>query len=309
MPDLATSHTHREHDERTGLLLALAGFALLSCGDAVIKSMAGSWSPLATAALRFTFGAIGLSALLGLREGKAGFRPQHPWLQFARGLCLAGATMCFFSAIFVMPLAEATSLIFMAPIFTAILSGPLLKERVHPATWIASVAAFAGVLLVLRPNLAALGPVALLPLGSAMFFSLMILANRAAAGQGSPLSMQLFVAAGAAPVLILAAWLGGLSGASTLALSWPEWSVISRCALVAVSASTAHWLVFLGTTRAGAATIAPMSYVQLLVAMTLGWFFFGDRPDAMTLLGASIIIGAGLYLWTKGKVAEQPIAD
>ena len=288
-------------NEQGGLILALAGFALLSSGDAVIKTMAGQWSPLAVAALRFGIGAIGLSIILLVKEGPAAFLPQRPWLQAGRGLCLAVATMCFFAAIFVMPLAEATALVFLSPIITALLSGPLLKEKVRPATWIASIIAFAGVILVLRPNISALGPIALLPLGSAFAFSLMMLANRAVAGQGSSLSMQVFVATGAAPVLILCAVIGGFSGAERFALGWPDWTVFVRCAIVAVTASTAHWLIYLGTTRAGAATIAPMTYVQLLVAITLGWLMFRDKPDAMTMLGSAVIIGAGLFLWSRGR--------
>ncbi len=54
-------------NEQGGLILALAGFAVLSCGDALVKTMAGAWSPLAVAALRFTIGAIGLSVILGVR--------------------------------------------------------------------------------------------------------------------------------------------------------------------------------------------------------------------------------------------------
>ena len=68
-------------------------------------------------------------------------------------------------------------------------------------------------------------------------------------------------------------------------------------ALVACSASFAHWLIYMGTVRAGAATIAPMTYVQLVVAIGLGWLWFGDRPAAWSLLGGVIIIGSGLYLW------------
>lgn len=284
-------------DERTGLLLAVCGFALLSCGDAVIKSMAGMWSPVAVAALRFAMGAAGLSLLLLRSEGRAAFRPTHPWLQIARGVCLAGATLCFFSAIFVLPLAETMAMTFVAPIITAVLAGPLLGERVRPVVWLASAVALGGVLLVLRPNLAEVGAVALLPLGSACFFSLMVIANRASAGQGSALSMQVFIACVAAPVLAAAAAAGHLSGIEALEIGPLDWSVAVRCAIVAVTASTAHWIVYLGTMRAGAATIAPTTYVQMLVATLLGWLFFGDVPDAATVLGAAIIIGAGLLLW------------
>jgi drug/metabolite transporter (DMT)-like permease len=290
--------------ERSGLLLALAGFAVLSCGDAVIKSIAGQWSPIAVAALRFMLGAVGLSAVLMLREGAAAFRPRNPWLQVARGVCMAGATLCFFCAIFAMPLAETMALSFIAPILTALLSGPLLGERVRPVVWFASAVALGGVLMILRPNFAELGAVALLPLGSAMFFSLMVIANRAAAGQGSALSMQVFLAAVAAPVLIVGALVGHASGIDTLAIGPLEWSVAGRCAIVAASASFAHWLIFRGTMRAGAAMIAPMSYIQLPVAALLGWLFFADTPDAITLLGAAVIIGAGLVLWRMTPTAK-----
>jgi drug/metabolite transporter (DMT)-like permease len=84
---------------------------------------------------------------------------------------------------------------------------------------------------------------------------------------------------------------------------------MARCAVVALFASTAHWLIYLGTTRAGAASIAPMSYAQMLVAGTIGWAWFGDRPDLMTLLGAAIIIAAGLYLWRAGQVREPTMTD
>lgn len=292
----------------SGILYALCGFALLSTGDAIIKTMAGEWSPLAVAALRFTFGAIGLSALLGVRQGKAAFRPRNPLLQIGRGICLAMATIGFFSAIFIMPLAEATALIFVAPILTALLSGPLLGERVRPATFIASAIAFAGVLVILRPNVLAIGIAALLPLVSALFMSLLVIANRASARQGSALSMQAFMAIGAVPILLVASLIGHATGITALQIGMPSVSVALRCAIVAVTASTAHYLIYLATTRSNAATIAPMTYVQMLVASILGWLLFGDAPDTITLLGAGIIIAAGLYLWRDSRRGLQSAA-
>lgn len=292
-------------EERRAILLALTGFALLSVGDAVIKTIAGEWSPLGAAALRFAIGAAGLSALLYVKQGPAAFRPSRPWLQLARGLCLAGATLCFFSAIFVMPLAEAMALTFVSPVITAILSKPLLGEKVRPAVWLASPLALVGVALVLRPNLAEIGWPVILPLASASFFSLMVIANRASAGGGTPLAMQAYIAVVAAPALLLAALAGEASGVPTLAATWPDWTVIARCALVAVSASTAHYLIYLGTTRAGAATVAPTTYIQMLVATGLGWWWFGEAPDIIAIAGACVIIAAGLILW-RGTPALAP---
>lgn len=296
-----------QQDQRIGLLYALAGFAILSVGDAIIKTMAGQWSPVAIAALRFSAGAAGLSALLLIREGRSAFRPQRPLIQMFRGFCLAMATICFFSAIFYMPLAEATALIFVAPIFTAMLSGTILKEKVARVTWFASAIAFAGVILVLRPNLAEVGWIALLPLGSAMFFSFMMIANRAVATQGSSLSMQAFIALFAAPVLIAAAYLGKTSGIQMFAVGWPPAIVVAKCMLVAVTASSAHWMVYIGTAKAGAATVAPMTYVQLLVAIVLGWALFGSTPDLATLIGSAIIIAAGLLIWAGTRKATGDV--
>ena len=286
-----------QKSERSGILIALCGFALLSFGDAVIKTMAGELSPLLVAAIRFALGSAGLSLLLAMNEGPRAFRPQNPRLQAARGFCLAAASLCFFSAIFVMPLATAIALAFVSPVIVALLSGPLLGERVRPAVWVASFIALAGVALVLRPNLAALGLVALLPLASAFFFALMIIANRASARQGSALSMQVFVQIGALPLLIIAAIGGHFSGMESLRITAPDWSIIARCGVVAITASSAHWLAYIGTQRAGAATIAPTTYIQMLVATFLGWWWFDNVPDLLTLAGAAIIIGAGLLLW------------
>ena len=86
-----------------------------------------------------------------------------------------------------------------------------------------------------------------------------------------------------------------------LELGVPDWTIIARCAVVACSASFAHWAIYKGTVKAGAAAIAPMTYVQLLVATVMGIAVFGDWPDGPTLLGSALIIAAGLWLWRSGS--------
>ena len=288
---------------RSGLMYAVAGFSVLSVGDAVIKTMAGEWPSVAVAALRFTIAAIGLSVMLWRKEGRAGFVPVNPWLQLARGVCLAMASLCFFSAIFVMPLADAMAIGFLAPVLTVALSGPILGERVKPIVWAATLVALVGVAMILRPNLAEMGWPAVLPLISATFFALMVISNRASAGQGSALSMQFFIAAVASPVLIIAAIAAQFLDVPQLQMDVPSFSVVARCTLVAMTATAAHWLIYMGTMRAGAAQVAPTVYVQMVVAIVLGWWWFGDVPDMVTMLGVGTIILAGLYLWWDSRRA------
>ena len=284
---------------RSGLLFALCGFALLSVGDAVIKSIAGAWPGTAVAALRYSIGAIGLGTLLFLKEGRQGFAIPMPRFQLLRGCAVALATICFFSSIFLMPLAEATAIGFTSPMITGILSFIFLREATSRTKWLATVMAFGGVLLIMRPNLAELGWAALLPLVAALSMACVMIGNRAVAGAGSPLLMQFLVASVAVPFILTAAILGHFSGFDALHIDVPDWTIVARCAVVAMTATSAHWLIFMGTTRASAADIAPMSYVQLLIALALGILIFGDWPDLTSLTGSGIIIAAGMLLWRK----------
>ena len=282
---------------KSGVLLAILGFSILSVGDAVLKTMAPDWPVTAVAALRFVIGAVALTTLLMVKEGRKSLFPNKPWLQVARGFCLAGASLTFFSAIFLMPLAEAMAITFLSPLLTALFSGPLLGEKVKRVVWLGCAVGLFGVLLILRPNLALLGWPALLPLVSAIFFALIIITNKASMGSGSALAMQTYMAVIASCILVFAAFLAHFSGIETFQVTWPNYDVVLRCAFVAFTASTAHWLIYLGTVRSGASQVAPAAYIQMLVAIILGWWMFSDIPDTVTVVGATIIIGAGIYLW------------
>lgn len=286
---------------RAAWLFGLAGFGLLSLGDSVIKSMAGEWPGTAVAALRFGLGAAGLGLILWWREGRSGFRVPRLSLQMARGAALAFASLLFFLAIFAMPLAEATAIQFANPMITALLSLALFGEKIGRAAWGAILLAFAGVLIVLRPNVAELGWAAFLPLAAALCMAVLMILNRLSQRDVSPLAAQFFVAAFAAPLLLLVAVAGHWSGRAALAVDWPSASVIARCALVAVSASIAHSLVYMATMRASAAAIAPTVYVQIIAATVIGILWFGDWPDVTAVAGTMLIIGAGLLLWRSGS--------
>lgn len=289
----------KREDPAGGLLFALSGFALLSLGDGVIKSIAGEWPGTGVSALRYAFGAFGLLVALLLVEGRAGLRCPMPWIQLGRGVAIGFATIGFISAIFLMPLAHATAIQFTSPMITALISALILAERMPRAAWVATALAFVGVLLVLRPNVGAMGWAVMLPLVAALGISVMMVLNRMVAGAGSALFMQFLISGFATGVLMLAALAGHLSGWEALRIDWPNWSVIARCALVGATATASHWLIYLSTTRAPAAITAPMVYVQLLIALLIGIVFYADWPDLTALGGAALIIGAGLWLWRR----------
>ena len=291
---------------RSALILALFGFSLLSVGDAVVKSMAGAWPGTAVSALRYSFGAIGLAAMVGAVKGGAGFAMPRPWLQIGRGAAVGLATICFFMGVMALPLADATAIQFTSPMLTGILSALVLGEKAPKAVWGATALAFAGVLIVLRPNLLALGPAAFWPLGAAFGMAWLMILNRKAAGLASALAMQLLLAATAAPMLIVAATLFHLTGAADFRIPPPSDEVILKCGLVAFTATTGHLLIYSATVRASAAVVAPMTYVQLIVAAALSWAWFGHRPDGAMLGGAALIVMGGLWLWRSQKPTSVP---
>jgi drug/metabolite transporter (DMT)-like permease len=280
-----------------GMAFALAGFSMLSVGDVVVKSMAGLWPGTAIGALRYSLAALGLAAILWRVEGRPGFALRQPAAQIGRAVAVAVSTMCFFLAIALMPLADATTITFTQPMFVALLSALFLRERIPPVLWLAIAIAFAGVVIVLRPNLAEVGLPGLLPVGAALGMAITIMLNRQVAGGGSVLAMQFLISALAAPVLIIFAAMGHFSGWSLLEIGMPGPSVVARCAVVAVTATIAHMLIYRATIEATASEIAPMTYIQLLMAMALGWAVFGDAPDPVALGGAALIILGGLILW------------
>jgi drug/metabolite transporter (DMT)-like permease len=203
-----------------------------------------------------------------------------------------------------MPLADATSIQFTSPMLTAILSVVLLRERAPAVVWGATAVAFAGVLIVLRPNVTALGITALLPVIAAFGLALMMIFNRMAGGLGTILQMQFLIAVFALPILVLAAIVGALTGIPALHVPIPDWTILLRCAGVAVTGTVAHLLIYMATLYAPAPTTAPMVYVQMLMAVTIGWVVFGDMPDLATLGGAALIIAAGLWLFRSRPVAK-----
>jgi drug/metabolite transporter (DMT)-like permease len=286
-----------QQSDRAGLLFALAGFCTLSIGDAIVKGMAGEWPAPAMAGTRYIVGTLLLATLLASREGVGALALPREGLQWVRGIAISTSAVGMFLAVWIMPLAEATTIFFTQPIITSVLAIVLLGERARATTWIAMAMALAGVVLVLRPNFEEAGWGALLPLLGAAGMSVAIIANRKVGGRAGVLALQYYMSVTALLFLLAVTAVGHLSGVEQFRMSWPHWSVVARCAFIGLSATLAQWLIFMGTAKAGASTVAPMTYGQLLMAVVLGWLFFGDQPDLTALVGAAIIIAAGLFLW------------
>src|SRR5258706_1043755 len=158
--------TGESHFARAVLLFLLAGLCLSSL-DATAKYLVRSYPVEWCIWARYAGHLLMALPLAWTRVGSGFWRSTRPFVQGARSALLLVTSVCFFVALQYLPLADASAISFLAPLFVVVLSGPLLGETVPKSRWIAVAIGFGGILLVTRPGAAAFHPAALLMLAMA----------------------------------------------------------------------------------------------------------------------------------------------
>jgi drug/metabolite transporter (DMT)-like permease len=268
------------------ILLVIAAVTLYAVIDALAKVMVQDMDVLQIIWSRFAFALPLLPLFVGSRWTEL-WRTDRPGLQVARGLVPVIAGIAIVLALKVMPLADATALMFVSPLMLTALAVPLLKERVGLHRWTAVVVGFLGVLVIVRPGGETMQWAALLPLVTAFLYALYQIATRVLSrSTPAPTTFAYMVAVGTV--------------ASSLALPFvwrtPDamgWAMMAASGLLH---GLAHYLVTRAFALAPAAVLAPYNYAQLVGASLIGYAAFGHLPDGWTVGGAVIIVAAGLYV-------------
>ena len=270
-----------------------ASVAFIAVVDTSAKYLTGDLHPIQIVWGYSTaiFAHIALYAAWRAARGPTPFRTlvrtRRPVLQLARAGLLV-VTICLLFAGFVwLPIAEATVLNFMAPIFVALLSAPLLGERVDAHRWVAVVAGFAGVLVMVRPGSEVAHLAALFPLGSALAFAGFQLMTRIVSRTDSTLATVFHTGAGTclwASIIVPLVW-EPMSGRHWLGFL-----------MLGTLGTCAHICLVRAFTLAPAALVSPFNYTKLLWVTILGFVVFGDLPGANTLAGSALIVAGGLYV-------------
>ncbi|MGY6634727.1 MAG: DMT family transporter [Alkalilacustris sp.] len=270
-----------------GIAAICAGVALLVVNDAIAKLLTDRYDPVQIIFLRNLIAVPMIAAGAVLLRGPAALRTRHPGLHAARGVLMLLGAYLYFSSLQFMPLAEATALIFSAPIFITALSVPLLGEAVGWRRWGAVLLGFVGVLVVVQPGGAGFQPAAFLPVAAAAFYALfMISARWIGPGEGMwtmMLYVVLFPMIYAAP-FALALWAPVAPG---------DWGMFIA---IAVLGSLGITLIGQAFRLAPAAVVAPFDYTALVWAALLGWLIWGDVLGVSTLAGALIIATSGVII-------------
>ena len=231
----------------------------------------------------------------------------QPRFQVARGTVLAVSSVCFVNALRFLPLADATAINYTTPILVVLLSVAILDERMTRARIAFVVAGFAGMLLIIRPGASILHGGAVFALAAAGFYAVYQILTRMLRGDDP--RVTLFYPALCGSVLMLPA-LPFLDRGADM-----PWSDIGLIGLTGILGTVGHFLFILAFQRAPASGLTPFTYVQLVWAILLGWLFYGQFPDALTLVGIGVIAASGLYLaWHERRrargaaVVEEPPA-
>jgi drug/metabolite transporter (DMT)-like permease len=295
-----------------GMLCVALGVSVFSIQDVIVKALSDDYPVHQIVVLRSL---VSLPVLYGfaLLEDRRPVKFRRLGLHVGRGLFLYFAYTTYYLALARLPIADVVALYFIVPIFVAALGIPVLGERVTPRMWAAIGVGFLGVLIVLRPGVGALEAAMLLPIGGALAYACSTLVTRRLGATESAGTMAIsaacvyFIAGGATALAVGGAAdpTGSHQSLRFLLLPWtlPSARDLGLMAACGVIAAMGFFLLSQGYRLAEANRAALFEYAALPWGILWGYLFFGNLPDAAMLLGAVIIMGAGLYTLRQGTPA------
>jgi drug/metabolite transporter (DMT)-like permease len=271
-----------------GISLMLLGMFLFSLNDAIGKWLVATYSVGQVLLIRSATALLVLAPFLWRWGPRALVRVERPRLQAARVAFSTGEVICFYWAVTHLPLADVMTFWMAAPLCVAAAAPVLLGERVGPWRWAATAAGFLGVLVALEPFGAGVGQggAVLVALVGMACFAAMVVTGRQL--RGTPDTTLVFwqTCGSLLAGVLLAPW----------AWTFPTLPDLALLSLLGLVALLAHICVNRALKLAPAPLVAPFQYTLLPWAVVLGWLFFGDIPRLAMLLGAVIIVVAGLMM-------------
>jgi S-adenosylmethionine uptake transporter len=271
---------------RVGLwmLASATGFALLVC---LVRLLSSEMDVLVIQVWRNVFAALFFAPWLA-RVGLPGLRTRRLPLFLLRSIFMIASSTALFFGVTMMPVADATALSFTAPLFTTVLAVLLLRERVSGVQWGGIAAGFAGMLVILRPGVAAYdAPATAVVLFAALTFALVTVTGKMLAATESPALIVACLAVFSLPLALVPA---------LFVWQWPTLPQLGVLVLVGVAANL-NMYGFARAMRIGdAAMTTPFDFVRLPATALIAFLMFGQAPDLWTWLGAGLIFASSVYV-------------
>jgi len=295
VPLVTGKPVHRPDNVRGIVMMALA-FALFAASDAQVKLLTSEFHPVQIVWTR-QLGLLSGVIVLLMVKGTAVLSTSHLGLQLIRGMLAVTSAAAFIFGLKYVPLADAVSVTFLAPLLVTIFSALLLKEKVGPRRLIAVAIGFIGTLIVIRPGFGQVHPAVMLVVLAATAFALRQVVSRLLASSDKTATTVAYTAIASFAMLSL-----------PLAMFWqtPETGgQIALLAGMAVSAALGELMVIKALEVAEASVVTPMHYTLILWATLYGWLLFAQLPDMWTWVGAAIIVATGLYIMNRERMLRR----
>lgn len=283
-----------------GILFMLCATSLFPVMNGLVKVLSVDYSSEQIIWARTASHLVFVLALFAPRYGWRLLRTVRPGVQIARSLILLASTTCFFSGVKYIPLAEAASISFMAPFIVALLAVPMLGEKVSVSRLAAVFVGFLGVLVVIRPGSEVFKWASLFIVGSALCYATYQVLTRRVAGQDRPETS-----------VVYSALVGTVVMTAIVPFFWTAPKSLGDAALLAslgVLGGLGHYCVARAMTYATASVISPFQYWQMVGSVLVGYLLFTELPDEFTWLGATLIVGSGLFIGWRETRERRPSA-
>ena len=278
----------------------LLGIVLFTAMDALAKGLIARYPTPQVIWARFAGQALIVAILLGPRKIIPTLNSNFPRLHILRSAFQLGATALFFASLGYIGLAEATALTDINPILITLGAAVFLGERLGPRRILGVVVAMIGALIVVRPGIGVFSPAALLPLGCAVCYAGASLLTRKLGQHEGPWTSLLHAA---------------LFGSVITGLAMPfVWQPIDSADVMLFGAlgvlgTAAQLCVIRSFSMAEASAVAPFAYIGIVFAAIWGIVLYDEYPDKFTVLGALVIVAAGLYVWHRETNARRAQSD
>ena len=286
-----------KQNERLGILLMIIATIVFASQDGLSKYLATEYNVYMVVMIRYWFFAAFVISMSRRRTGgiKRVAKTKSPILQIFRSLILVAEMCITILAFTLLGLAETHAIFASYPLIIAMLSGPILGEYVGWRRWLAICVGFIGILIILNPGNGIFSPYALVPLAGAILFALYGLLTRYV-GQYDNSSTSFF-------------WTGVVGSIAMTVVGLNFWDPVSKSdwsimLLLSASGVVGHYLLIKCYEVAEASAVQPFAYLQLIWESMIGIIIFGEQITTNVLIGACIIVGAGLFtLWRERKVS------
>ena len=280
-----------------GILLMALGFALFAVADTIAKVLLEYYPPVQVVFMRMLGLFLGVNFVM-LYNLKWFGKTENFSKQVMRGLAQAGSVVSFLIGLKTIPIADATSIAFVAPLFVIILSYFILNEPIGIRRWLAVIIGFSGTLIIIRPGFEMINFGHLFIIIAAFLFAFRQIISRLLASTDNPLTTAFFTAYTSVFIFVL-----------FQPLIWTpitDKNHIFLFVVFATFAGIAEFLVIKSLQIAHAVVVSPLQYTLLIWVTIFGFVIWGILPDFWTFLGAGVIIVTGLYSIHRERLGKYP---